>query len=111
MPERVYVSTEPRDMRAGAQALAASVAAGLGMDPCDGSLYCFVSRDLRKAKMLRMGPGGWCVYHVRLARGTFRWRHGGDAPAVAVDRRQLLWLLAGLDPSEAAATPAARNVI
>jgi len=38
------------------------------------------------------------MYYVRLAEGGFRWRHrdGGDA-ALQIERRQLVWLLDGID--------------
>lgn len=42
-PDRLFISRRPQDMRAGIQQLASKVAADFGMDPTDGSLYCFVS--------------------------------------------------------------------
>ena len=112
-PDRILVSTRPQDMRAGVQRLAQAVAADFGEDPADGALYCFVSRDCSKVKMLRFETNGWCLYYVRLAQGGFRWRHGGAGPALEVDRRGLLWLLEGLDPlrADAPAPVAARNVL
>ena len=44
-PDRLLISRRPQDMRAGIQRLAAIVTAEFGMDPADGALYCFVSRD------------------------------------------------------------------
>ena len=97
-PDRLFISTRPQDMRAGIQRLAATVTAELGMDPTDGALYCFVSRDCEKMKLLRFETNGWCMYYVRLAEGGFRWRHrdGGDV-ALQIERRQLVWLLDGID--------------
>ena len=97
-PDRLFISTRPQDMRAGIQRLAAIVTAEFGMDPTDGALYCFVSRDCEKMKLLRFETNGWCMYYVRLAEGGFRWRHrdGGDA-ALQIERRQLVWLLDGID--------------
>lgn len=110
-PERIYVSPYPQDMRAGIQRLAAIVTAEFGSDPCDGSLYAFVSRDCEKVKLLRFETNGWCMYYVRLCEGGFKWRHrdGGSEPMLLVERRQLLWLLEGLEcvqPSAAAAVTA-----
>lgn len=98
-PERIYVSLKPQDMRAGIQRLAEIVTTEFGRDPMDGALYVFVSRDCAKAKMIRFETSAWCLYYVRLLKGTFRWRHAGDSgePVLAAERRQLLWLLEGLD--------------
>ena len=90
-PDAIYISKKPQDMRAGIQRLAAIVAADFGRDPMDGALYCFVSRDCEKAKLLRFDVNGWCLYYVRLAEG------GELLPQM--ERRQLLWLLEGL-PAE-----------
>ena len=40
-------------MRAGIQRLASVVTTDFSMDPTDGALYCFVSRDCLKMKLLR----------------------------------------------------------
>lgn len=100
-------------MRAGIQRLASVVAADFGMDPTDGALYCFVSRDCEKMKMLRFETNGWCMYYVRLAEGGFRWRHGQDGePALQIERRQLVWLLDGIDfVQPAAPEPVAAKVV
>ena len=52
-PDRIYISRRPQDMRAGIQRLACVVTTDFGMDPTDGALYCFVSRDCEKMKLLR----------------------------------------------------------
>ena len=44
-PDRLYISRRPQDMRAGIQRLASVVTTDFSMDPTDGALYCFVSRD------------------------------------------------------------------
>ena len=47
---------------------------GFGTEPVqvDGALYCFVSRDCEKAKILRFDVNGWCLYCVRLTEGGFK---------------------------------------
>lgn len=85
-------------MRAGVQRLAAIVTTDFGMDPADGALYCFVSRDCLKMKLLRFETNGWCMYYIRLAEGCFRWQHSdSDKIALQIERRQLIWLLEGID--------------
>lgn len=60
----------------------------------DGALYCFVSRDCEKMKLLRFDLNGWCMYYVRLSEGGFKWRHSESGELLPhIERRQLLWLL------------------
>ena len=105
-PDSIYIAARPQDMRAGAKRLAAVVAAELGLDPCDGSLYVFVSRDARKCKMLAHGGNGWVLYYCTMAGGTFKWRGSpGGEPTLEVRRNQLLWLLDGLSIEQPGAVP------
>ena len=101
-------------MRAGIQRLACLVTTDFGMDPTDGALYCFVSRDCLKAKLLRFDTNGWCMYYVRLAEGGFRWSHSQDGSvSLEVERRQLMFLLEGLEmrPADAPAPVAAHTLL
>lgn len=112
-PDKIFISRTPQDMRAGIQRLASIVTTDFGRDPMDGSLYVFVSRDCEKIKLLRFDLNGWCIYYVRLSEGGFKWVHGKEGePLLKVERRQLLWLLEGLDVCMAnAAKPVTANVI
>lgn len=101
-------------MRAGIQRLASVVTADFGMDPTDGALYCFVSRDCEKMKLLRFETNGWCMHCVRLAEGGFRRARSEDGePTLRIERRQLVWLLDGIDFEQpgAPAPVAARTVL
>jgi len=100
-PTRIMVQARPQDMRAGIYRLATVVEAELGCRPDDGTLWCFVSRDRRKAKMIRYDGGAWCLWYVRLAEGSIRWeRDASGAPTLAIDRSQLVCLLAGAPVAE-----------
>lgn len=111
VPERAFVSRRPQDMRAGVDALAARVAAE-GGDPADGSLWCFVGRDCRRMKMVRRVGDGWCLYSLRLDGARFRWAAGGDGePALEFDRRELLFLLEGLERRSGKASPPAGDKV
>jgi hypothetical protein len=100
-PDKIFISLYPQDMRAGIQTLAACVLTDFEEDPQNGSLYCFVSRDCEKVKMLRFDVNGWCLYYCRLAEGIFHWQHRPDYenPKLAIDRLKLHLLLDGLDTS------------
>jgi transposase len=97
-PDHIVISTSPHDMRAGIQRLAQIVTADFGLDPTDGTLYLFVSRTGDKIKMLRFETSGWCLYYCRLCEGTFKWQHtkDGEGALLVIERRQLIWLLEGL---------------
>ena len=70
-PDRLLISRRPQDMRAGIQRLAAIVTAEFGMDPTEGALYCFVSRDCEKMKLLRFETNGWCMLDWLHLTGQF----------------------------------------
>lgn len=99
IPDRIFISRYPHDMRAGIQRLAEIATVDFGMEPTDGSLYVFVSRTADKLKMLRFETNGWCMYYCRLCEGAFRWEHAPDSDEMllVIERRQLIWLLEGLD--------------
>lgn len=84
-------------MRAGIHRLSAIVTAEFESDPMDGSLYVFVSRDACKIKMLHFDVSGWCLYYCTLAQGVFRWIHEPGGCMLEIERRQLFWLLDGLE--------------
>jgi transposase len=97
-PDRLFIYTRPQDMRAGIQRLASVITTDMCADPTDGALFVFISRDKEKIKMLRFETNGWCMYYVRLCDSGFKWQHtDNDLPILKVERRQLLWLLEGLE--------------
>ena len=94
---RVIVATTPCDMRAGIPRLSSLVMSSLGHDPTDGALYVFISRDAKRAKMLRFETNGWVLYYVKLIRGIFRWSAKDSRPAcLEVRKEDLKIFLAGL---------------
>lgn len=93
----VLASTEPADMRKSFDGLSAIVRARLGSDPLSGTLYLFVSRDRRRAKVLLWDGTGLCVYAKRLEQGRFTapWSCGEGA-AVRLTASELELLLEGM---------------
>lgn len=112
-PDRIVFLTRPQDMRAGINRLSAIVAAELGEDPMAGDLYVFVSRNCRRVKMIRFETNAWCMWTVAAVRGGFRWRAGSSGPTLEVERRQLMFLLEGLEmrPADAPAPVAAHTIL
>lgn len=92
---RVWVATQPVDMRKGFDGLAEVVRSFLGHDPLSGSLFVFRNRSAQRVKVLWWDRDGLAIYYKRLERGTFRFPPG-DEKAIAIDGGQLLRLLSGM---------------
>lgn len=92
---RVWVATQPVDMRKGFDGLAEVVRSFLGHDPLSGSMFVFRNRSAQRVKVLWYDRDGLAIYYKRLESGTFRFP-AGDEKAMAIDGGQLLRLLSGL---------------
>jgi transposase len=97
---RIYLATEPTDMRKGHDGLAALVKQGLGHDVYSGHLYVFVSRKGNRIKILAWDHGGFILWYKRLERGRFRVPSvDAEQSAVELESTQLSMLLNGIDYS------------
>jgi len=97
---KIYVATEPVDMRKGIDGLCRIVESTLGEDTYSGALFVFVSRRRDRLKILTWDAGGFVVYYKRLEAGRFKNPrfHSGDK-TVSIDGTQLSMLLRGIDLS------------
>jgi transposase len=94
---RVFVATEPVDMRGSFDALAGATRR-LGLDPVDGHLYLFMNRRRRLTKVLWFDGSGWCLLSKRLERGSYQLPAlVGDAGQVPIDGATFASLLPGID--------------
>jgi transposase len=95
---KVYLATEPVDLRRGHDGLSALVRARFKMDPLEGHLFVFVGRRVDRVKVLFWDRGGFVVYYKRLARGRFRMpKIAVGADRVVLDGTELAMLLGGFD--------------
>jgi transposase len=96
---RIYVSTQPVDLRKSFDGLSIAVTSLLGHDPLSGHLYCFFNRRGNQVRVLFWDRTGWCIIAKRLARGTFRLASiaRDDAACVEVDAAELWLILEGID--------------
>jgi transposase len=95
---RIYLATEPVDLRRGHDGLTALVRARFGMDPLQGHLFVFVGRRVDRVKILFWDRGGFVVYYKRLAQGRFRMpKVDSSADRVVLDGTELAMLLGGFD--------------
>lgn len=93
---RVFAYTAPVDMRKGFDGLHGLVVAQLEQDPLSGDLFLFVSRSLKRAKVLLWDGTGLCLYSKRLERGRFARLWGGeDSVSVELTMSELSLFLEG----------------
>lgn len=93
---RVWLYTQPTDMRKSFDGLSALVKHTLFEDPTSGHLFVFINRKRTQMKVLYFDRSGYCVWSKRLERGRFHTRADG-ADKVALDWTQLKLLLEGIE--------------
>ena len=100
---RIWLATEPCDMRKGFHSLVALVRQRLPeLDPLSGQLFVFIGRNRRAVKILWWSSGGLSLYLKRLEQGTFRLPAPRPAAAsLALTATDLAMLLDGIDWSTA----------
>lgn len=91
---RVFVCTEPVDMRLGFDRLMQLVRQRAGREPQDGGLFAFANRKKNRLKLLWFEKNGTVVMYKRLHRAKFL-IPVGDGASVQIDGAQLAQLLAG----------------
>jgi transposase len=94
---RVYLARGATDMRKSIDGLAAIVQYTFALQPFEPSLFVFCNRGCDKIKILYWEGNGYWLFYRRLERGRFRWPAGDSTQPLVIDRRQLQWLLDGLE--------------
>lgn len=94
---RVYLASEPVDMRRGHDGLFAIVKSW-ELDPFSGHLFCFVGKRRDRVKILVWNRGGFLLLYKRLEQGRFRIpRVIAGARTATLDATDLAMLLDGID--------------
>jgi transposase len=72
---RIYMATEPVDLRRGFDGLAAATRQIIREDPLSGHLFCYLNRRANRLKVLLWQPSGYLLLFKRLEHGKFRLPH------------------------------------
>ncbi|HUO68334.1 MAG TPA: IS66 family insertion sequence element accessory protein TnpB [Gammaproteobacteria bacterium] len=96
---RIFVCTEPQDMRRSFDALALAVKERLELDPESGALFVFAGKRGNRIKVLWFDHNGFCILYKRLHRARFELPDATEThrPLASVDARALAVLLRGVE--------------
>jgi transposase len=97
---RVFLCTEPTDMRRSFDTLAEMTRRILEAEPLSGHLFVFTSRRGDRIKILYWDRGGYALWYKRLEKGCFHLPIG-TGPRLELDVAELSLLLEGIDLSGA----------
>jgi transposase len=92
---RIFVCTEPVDMRHGFDRLAQRIRAEVREDPEGGALFVFSNRGATRLKVLWFESNGFCMLYKRLHRAVFEIPSPRSGRIVHIDAAELAKLLRG----------------
>jgi transposase len=93
---RIFVASQPVDLRQSFDRLAACAKEQLGGDAFSGHLFVFRNRRGDRVKILYWDRSGFCLWYKRLERGVFRLPSGKQG-SVELEWAELALLLEGID--------------
>lgn len=93
---RIWLHTEPTDMRKSYNGLSALVKNKLKENPLSGHLFVFINRKQTQMKILYFDRSGYCIWSKRLEQGQFHYRKdtGGKRQ---LDYARLKMIIEGID--------------
>lgn len=95
---RIWLATDPVDMRMSFRGLSGIVRGRLREDPLSGHLFCFLNGRRTMMKLLLWDRSGCWIFHRRLSQGTFELPVVPDgAGRVRLDPGDLALILEGID--------------
>ncbi len=97
--DNIYLAPGPTDMRKSSDGCAAVVQYSMYLDPFSTSIFIFCNRHKNIIKILEWdGNGFWLHSKKLIGKDKFRWpKCEEDVSSLLIDRRQLEWLLCGLE--------------
>ena len=103
---RIWLVTNPVDMRRGIDGLSLLVQQALGHSPCAGAAFIFCNRAGNRIKVLVWDGAGVWLCQRRLHQGRFIWLESGEG-CIELTPLQWEWLAAGVDWHRLSALPPA----
>lgn len=94
---RIWLCTQPTDMRCSFDGLSARVRQQLGEDPLSGHWFAFINRRQTYMKVLAFEDGGYCLWSKRLEAGQFARRGALGMVKRPLSHTEFLALLEGVD--------------
>jgi transposase len=101
---RIFLATEPADMRKGFDGLSLLVRERIAEDPLSGHLFVFRNKRRDRVKILYWDKDGFALWYKRLEKGTFRFPEAKDG-RVEVTPAEMAAVLEGIDLSRARRFP------
>ncbi|MBV9383094.1 MAG: IS66 family insertion sequence element accessory protein TnpB [Streptosporangiaceae bacterium] len=93
---RIWLATQPTDLRKSFDSLAEVVRQQLQSDPLSGQLFVFRNKRADRIKLLYWDEDGFVIVYKRLEAGTFRFP-AADPAGVEIRAADLQMLLDGVD--------------
>ena len=95
---RIWLGTQPVDLRKSFDSLGALVRQALGHDPLSGHWSVFRNRAGDRLKILAWEEDGWAIWYKRLEEGVFRFPPVSEdgPPRVEIRAAELAMLLDGV---------------
>lgn len=94
---RIFISTEPTDMRKGFDGLSAIVEHTWRENPLSGDLFIFANRRRTLLKLLYWDADGYAIWYKRLDAGTFLIPSPTADGRIKLTAAKLAMLLEGID--------------
>ena len=104
---KLYLATEPTDLRKSFNGLSLLVEQHFGLDAMAGHLFIFLNRRANQVRILFWDRDGFCIVAKKLERGTFRRSKRGEEGKthVRIDAADLALLLEGIGHQRASPKP------
>lgn len=95
---RLWLYSQPCDMRKGFDGLSGIVRNEMGFDPMNGAVYIFFNKPRNLVKLLLWDTTGFSIYHKRLSKGSFgKFMPRDGTNAAQIRRDELLCILEGIE--------------
>lgn len=94
---KVWLYSEPTDMRKSIDGLSIVVSEKLSQNPCSTDLFVFYNNAKNKLKILYYDKNGFCLWYKRLEKGRFLLPKLSSNISYNLTIEKLRWLLDGLD--------------